>query len=86
MEKKYVGGTLIPERFAQQYADAKQRVKNMDKLDGRCVCDPGTIMAALSCGIAECDSDFSYPNADALFDAYVMLENARKIEHGIPVE
>lgn len=50
---------------------ARQRVSGFDAIDGRVIRDPGTIMAALECGLLR-------PESGAQYDAYVMLEDATK--------
>ena len=57
--------------FTNQMERAKKRVASMDKLDGWKPRDPGTIVAALECGLKR-------PDTGAQFDALVMLMDAHR--------
>jgi hypothetical protein len=58
--------------FAQKVAEARARVESMDEHDGFKDRLPGTILAAVYCGI-------NMPESEAIFDAYVMLEDLREM-------
>lgn len=70
---------MTTDEFNRHVTAARKRIASMDKHDGRMVCDPGTIWSALHCGLSASKYDFKDTNADAVFDALVMLEQARKI-------
>lgn len=61
--------------FEQEIEKAKRRIAMMDKIDGWKPRDPGTIAAALECGLMR-------PETGAQYDALVMLQEVAQMKRG----